>query len=252
MPWSAAGFRGDFGGPKLRDKSNYRASLVSPFPAVSGRVSLMLQRRSAFHGGKAQTPLRLFQGLSGAYSPFLLPRGGSGLDRKQPYQRHLAAGHPALHLGHLREGPVPDRRPDLLPPPHHQGRGGRRRHRRGQTWARSRGGYVPGVTSRRGRWCVPPRCTNPGRHRSHRASRPWRTGPRRHWIAWGDEPSPLMPASGRWRRRMAFPSSRRCRYAHPNLYRLSGVGADPSGGLAAVPRRTLTTVLRRRVITNLD
>ena len=51
---------------------------------------------------------------------------------------------------------------------------------------------------------------------------------------------------------MAFPSSRRCRYAHPNLYRLSGVGADPSGGLAAVPRRTLTTVLRRRVITNLD
>ena len=182
----------------------YRASLVSPFPAVSGRVSLMLQRRSAFHGGKAQTPIRLFQGLSGAYSPFLLPRGGSGLDRKQPYQRHLAAGHPALHLGHLREGPVPDRRPDLLPPPHHQGRGGRRRHRRGKTWARSRGGYVPGVTSRRGRWCVPPRCTNPGRHRSHRASRPWRTGPRRHWIAWGDEPSPLMPASGRWRRRMAF------------------------------------------------
>ena len=36
----------------------------------------MLQRRGAFHGGKAQTPIRLFQGLSVAYSPFLLPRGG--------------------------------------------------------------------------------------------------------------------------------------------------------------------------------
>ena len=183
----------------------YRASLVSPFPAVSGRVSLMLQRRSAFHGGKAQTPIRLFQGLSGAYSPFLLPRGGSGLDRKQPYQRHLAAGHPALHLGHLREGPVPDRRPDLLPPPHHQGRGGRRRHRRGKTWARSRGGYVPGVTSRRGRWCVPPRAAptlgDTGRTGPQDPGEPVLAGT---GSPGGDEPSPLMPASGRWRRRMAF------------------------------------------------
>ena len=44
----------------MRDNSDYRASLVSPFPAVSGRVSLMLQRRGAFHGGKAQTAIRLW------------------------------------------------------------------------------------------------------------------------------------------------------------------------------------------------
>ena len=52
-------FQGN-GHPKKDAKSNYRAALVSPFPAVSGRVSLMLQRRGAFHGGKAQTAIRLF------------------------------------------------------------------------------------------------------------------------------------------------------------------------------------------------
>ena len=46
---------------------------------------------------------------------------------------------------------VPHRRPGLLPPPHHQGRRGRRRHRRGQGRRRagyggSRGMNLPGTT----------------------------------------------------------------------------------------------------------
>ena len=77
------------------------------------------------------------------------------------------------------------------------GRGGRRRNRRGHSRHRSGGGHASGVTSRRCSRRTPSCHTDLGRCGSRRPSISWRTGPRRRRMAWWDEPSPLMPASGR-------------------------------------------------------
>ena len=45
----------------------------------------------------------------------------------------------------LRQEPVPHRRTGLVPPPHHQGCGGRRRHQRDQCRRRPGGDPAPGV-----------------------------------------------------------------------------------------------------------
>ena len=140
-----------------------------------------------------------------------------------------------------REDPLLHRRPGLLSPPHFQGR------------RRSGSVHTSGLNSRRGSWRVPSRCTDLGRCGSHWASRPWRTGPRRHRTAWWDEPSPLMPSLGRWGRRKALPveQTMSVHTSQPfNLYRLPGVGAGPVRSSSAAPRRTLTTALLRRSITN--
>ena len=46
-----------------------------------------------------------------------------------------------LHTVYVKR-PVPHRRPGLLPPPHHQGRGGRQGRRRDQTRRRPDGGHI--------------------------------------------------------------------------------------------------------------